>query len=655
MPCIDVLIGGGGKLEVAGLTSFTERALAAKGNTMRSIWNGTAENAGLQTFGNRVMQDAATNQVFKGVGYGVGLGEVPGGAFQFGKDSVKSQYPGIQEGIGAFNAYGGDRELMQRVGEIKTGQRIGDSLAYERIAKEYGFSDARQAAQALGEITHGEGFAHTASVRDFASRYGMSNQQALQFIANARMASNEATFKAFGGDVRAYEKFLENNMDLSIGQQQGIIQAAQKAGIDLRDYGKTTSFMESMRKVGAIDAYKEGKITDKDLIDIGKVAALKEAGDADAARRIEEATGKDPREFVSFIRSSEGVNELAKFEMRQRMAEMLGFGGNLRGMYEYLKQSQGTDEVVLSPGMAKELNKHMHKAGFTKFRAKAGDVVKFGYNASTRTISMAHSTGGGKSESYNLDMARTGTDRQNLDINKRIKDHMNVEKGGGTEITMVTPDGVKTGYLTYDPKLKRPVLVAGQEKYGIDKYIVVDQPEKRDASGKIVQPAGKVVQSVTVDPKTGEVVQGKNVSLLITEGEIQFGGRTFKGTLYQDTRTGNKLFIDGKSGNFWTITEMEDAWTMHRSFEGRGEYFSSVATNIFGKEAGAIVSNTEKGLGEVTGVINSTRAIRSIGSGSSRSSNPKTFSGKPMFSGEERNSIIKPASKYTNIKNIQKQ
>lgn len=220
------------------------------------------------------------------------------------------------------------------------------------------------------------------------------------------------------------------------------------------------------------------------------------------------------------------------------------------------------------------------------------------------------------------------------------KDHMNKLKTGGTEVTMVTPNGVKTGYLAYDSKTGKTIFVAGSERYGVDKHIVVDQPEIKDPSGKIVQPAGKVVQDVTVDPQTGKVVTGKNMSLFTTEGEIQFEGRTFKGTLVQDTRTGNKLFIDASSGNYWTATEMEDTWTMYRALSTKGNYFSSVVTEVFGKDAGMAVDSTMKGLGEVGGVIGSVKQIKSVGGKPSRptrvsSRNPNPSSERPMLYGPD--------------------
>ncbi|MEM4721568.1 MAG: conjugal transfer protein TraG N-terminal domain-containing protein [Candidatus Methanomethylicaceae archaeon] len=43
--------GAPGKLEAAGLTSFTERALASKGNTMRSIWSGEAFEKTVESIG----------------------------------------------------------------------------------------------------------------------------------------------------------------------------------------------------------------------------------------------------------------------------------------------------------------------------------------------------------------------------------------------------------------------------------------------------------------------------------------------------------------------------------------------------------------------------------------------------------------------------
>ncbi|MEM7828715.1 MAG: conjugal transfer protein TraG N-terminal domain-containing protein, partial [Candidatus Aenigmatarchaeota archaeon] len=77
-----------GKLESAGLTSFTERALASKGNTMRSIYSGVAFEKATQNYGQATVRSAIENLTAAEIGTGAGFGNM---GTAFNTRAVQSQ------------------------------------------------------------------------------------------------------------------------------------------------------------------------------------------------------------------------------------------------------------------------------------------------------------------------------------------------------------------------------------------------------------------------------------------------------------------------------------------------------------------------------------------------------------------------------------
>jgi hypothetical protein len=217
---------------------------------------------------------------------------------------------------------------------------------------------------------------------------------------------------------------------------------------------------------------------------------------------------------------------------------------------------------------------------------------------------------GWENVSKSLNTVRIGTDEQSLDIRKNVTDHIDVRKEGGTEVTLVTADGVKTGYMTYDPDQRQPVFVSGNERYGIERSIIRYKPEEESADGKVSTPPGYVLESVTIDPKTGKVVAGKTASIHITEGQVRFSEKDYSATIFTDTRTGNRLAVDGKTGRYWTRTYNQDSWTVHRDIKVSGDVFASVVTKHFGDKAGQYVSDFMHGLQEAGGIASRLREFR---------------------------------------------
>ncbi len=97
-----------------------------------------------------------------------------------------------------------------------------------------------------------------------------------------------------------------------------------------------------------------------------------------------------------------------------------------------------------------------------------------------------------------------------------------------------------------------------------------------------------------------------------------FGGKSFRTTVFTDTKTGKQLAVEGETGRYWTKTYNQDSWTVHRDMKVSGEVFSSVVTKHFGDEAGQYVSDFVTGTKELAGTLDAI-GIKRVGGAKTRS------------------------------------
>lgn len=247
----------------------------------------------------------------------------------------------------------------------------------------------------------------------------------------------------------------------------------------------------------------------------------------------------------------------------------------------------------------------VHLKGFAEMVKRAGNE--------TAAIRMAPTTGEIGKEMF----------RKNID--KSITDQMDVSRGGGTEVTMVTPEGVTTGYLAHDPTTDGPVLVFGDVRYGVGKHIVTQNPD-----------GSLLYQDVQTDPKTGQVVTGRESSILVSEMAMKnpHDGRTYNVQILTDTKTGSQLAIDGKSGTFWKRTQYEGDMHIeeYRGYSQHGGVLSTMAERVI-PGAGRWVGDVVQGTGEATTVFSPIKGMLKPG-------------GTPTTSGKELNRDLKEWSEY---------
>ncbi|MFA5353790.1 MAG: conjugal transfer protein TraG N-terminal domain-containing protein [Thermodesulfovibrionales bacterium] len=489
-------------------------------------------------------------------------------------------------GIGA-TAVGGAMALGTR-------RDIEQQGTFERIAGERG-TTVEGLQDALTTMDTGQ---KAKFVQDWAEKTGKPLNEAAGDIAGYLGDKSYTELRGFqgiqdqAGGAHPLGDIQEAFGRLDSVTRMSVLGAMKDAGLTLEEYGSGKGYMEAVGTIAAASLIKGGALSKDEILGMKKAGLLTEAGRAQASEKLADMFG-DPSKsreenvkgFQRQLSTWEGMNEYTKFNELQKFADAKHID-----LKELMQMSKRNDSVEVDAQEAKKLG--LPQTGHYDLFWDKNQGYVFRDEKSGRTFN--HGVFG-----------RFGTDIQRMDVNKSVYDHMNVQKAGGTEVTLATLDGVKTGHMVYDKELKQPIFVAGQERYGIDKSVVRYQQEQKDSDGKISTPAGYVLESVTTDPQTGKIVTGKTSSIHVSEGQVSFGGHDFKATVFSDTKTGKQLAVDGDSGRYWTRTYNQDSWTVHRDMQVSGEVFSSVVTKHFGDEAGQYVSDFMTGTKELAGTLGS--------------------------------------------------
>lgn len=416
---------------VASSVSFTSKSAASNISSPTAPAN-IASHAGLlessQAYGSMAMQGMAASKIFS-----------------------------IQQGMAASGVG------MAGTGAVANTEMSGrhmDAKQLDDVAKKYGMTVTQaqglMASDKYQQALSGAG-ERKAFAESFAKEHGTTVEAGYQFLAETQMASNRAINDAWGGNVPAYANFLKTGYELSAGQQKGVVQAAKAAGVSVGSYGEMTSFMEEMRKVGALDKFQSGEISSQDLRNMGAMGILSEKGMAEAAQRMSNETGMTVDQAKAHLATREGLNQFAKIEMRDMANRMLGGDSSDKSYYDYVKGVHASDSKTLTAREAETLTKNMRAAGYHNFTANEGDKASFAFNPTKAQFTMAHTSRGGRSETFDVgvvdkgqrqrigDDIKTGNQIESVDINRSTKDHSSNVKAGhfertGTDIERVDRD-----------------------------------------------------------------------------------------------------------------------------------------------------------------------------------------------------------------------
>lgn len=188
-------------------------------------------------------------------------------------------------------------------------------------------SDAFDSMLATGSFGAEKGFVFTTAemnmVRDWGKERSMTPRQVMAAWGEFNVADTAAKIKAFETPEN-YEGFRKLAYGLDWAQQKGIIEATEHAGYDPRDTVQTASFVKHLETIGALQMYKEGKVSDQDLLLIGGSKMLAEKGMAHARQDIATITGMGIDQTEEFLRSREGLLAYARFDNMERFAAAHG-------------------------------------------------------------------------------------------------------------------------------------------------------------------------------------------------------------------------------------------------------------------------------------------------------------------------------------------
>lgn len=188
-------------------------------------------------------------------------------------------------------------------------------------------SDAFDRMVATGSFGAEKGYVFTTAememVREWGREREMTPRQVMAAWGEFNVADTAAKIRAFETPEN-YESFRQVAYGLDWAQQKGILAAAEHAGYDPRDTVQTASFVKHLETIGALQMYKEGKVSDEDLLLIGASKALAEKGMAHARQDVATITGMEIDQVEEFLQSREGLVAYARFDNMERFAAAHG-------------------------------------------------------------------------------------------------------------------------------------------------------------------------------------------------------------------------------------------------------------------------------------------------------------------------------------------
>lgn len=205
---------------------------------------------------------------------------------------------------------------------------------------------------------------------DQKATYGTADNK-----AKWNMADEKARLAAFGNHEN-YQAFRTLASELDYRAQSGLIQAAEKLGIDPRDQAQMGAYVNKLREGGQLQALQEGKITAEDLIREGKVGAQVNAGDAIGKERGADTAGKTLKANTSDNTFASTAQANASFLARQTLADKVFGNHDDKTMQRISNAEAGQMSTVLNKEMAAHLNKQAEKMG-SKANFKDGQRVSF--------------------------------------------------------------------------------------------------------------------------------------------------------------------------------------------------------------------------------------------------------------------------------------
>ena len=603
---------------VASSVSFTAKSAGSEASSPSAadrIASFAATAAAQQIHGSEAMQGMAANKFFQ-----------------------------IQQGM-SMGASG--LPAMGNVANTEWSARNIDAQKLQEVAGQHGITPTQaqglMASDKYQQALTSAG-ARKAFAEDFAKQHGASVEAGYQFLADTHIAGSRAINQVWGNNAQGYAAYLATGHNISLGQQEGLVKAAQEMGIDVRNFAQMSSFMDNVKKSGAMQLLQDGKITGDDLKMMGSMGLLSEKGMAEGAQRIADATGMSYDQAKAYLTTREGLNEFAKFKaLDNAMEKVLGMSVTDKNALEFAMGRHASVSTTLTEDQARALTENMQSAGYKNFQAKAGDRATFAFDPQTGNVSVAYADRGGKVSQFDVssidkgrrerigDDIKTGNQRERVNIDKSTTDTGTYILGGtkrdvtntnftGNRSAHYNESAVHGVFSVKDPNTGEKINVQGSWYFNPETRELVSasytnlQTAELFTAQKVMDRGEEKMQfgvgKIQIGPD-GKMVQSFNS---LSSRSVATGGYASQQTFAPD---GTKLYEKADAGQqvtWWHQFMMQHQKGANLSVLG---FFApgSDLTNLNSLQINAIYGGgvfytTAKGLENIAGVITSGKNIK---------------------------------------------
>ena len=217
-------------------------------------------------------------------------------------------------------------------------------------------------------------------------------------------AHDRALFSSKAGEIEKgniqamYGNDAQANADRKVAAEGALVGMAHEKGMSPAELQTTISTMDLRATTDFIEKYsdKRGISFREGANELGELAASQKFVGAESYRNARTVIEEDG--FV-FTRTSENLNEAAKFDMMYQMAHSIGLAKNKEdylGIYRADKMHHGEETLTLTDAAGvKTLNQRMNDMGYAT-RFQVGDRIRFNFDEHGNVLSAYGSKGAGR-------------------------------------------------------------------------------------------------------------------------------------------------------------------------------------------------------------------------------------------------------------------
>lgn len=510
-----VNFGGQAMAQMAGQLSGMTQAGAGEGSSVVD----PSRNVALQNQMAGVKDNIARAEMMWKYGDTFSMGEM-----------VAAKKNAMWREMGSNLAYGSEGNAFN-TGRIQTQSSVGGAQGLEEISSELGMSVediARYGGhmQGINNAATGEalmGFGHKSAMKAKmqGAMYDLANNQTLGEVVNKhfdgdfselakqRFSQDAATRQTFG-NAENYEKFLKANQELNIGQQQGLIKAADTLGWDLKKWGEHTSEFDAMKKSGVLDKFDKGEISGETLKELGEFGYFTQKGQMDGKQWLADHYFKGSVENMEeHLGKFNGMDTITKLDEMKNIASKVGGMENLMRAKNRMGSYSFSDKEANALGLEKGGEYHLAWG-------KNGGVGYFSRHSGSQTQDGSFGKSGSSHELVDKNTISIALDHRDL-THKELFDNL---KSSGKNVQwgdMVNATYTSSGELsTWDIRRGGELIASNYELNKEGKKEIIDDNVTQKTVGTTVSGAAnygaaKIISKMSfgyIDQKGAEELVG---------------------------------------------------------------------------------------------------------------------------------------------------